>query len=184
MARLACAWLTLGQPFGPSSRGAISPLAVHQPPQRALAMGSICSLMDGGYLGDIVEGDGGSYGVDQEAAVEAHNRKRAMHSAPDLVWSDACAQHALLAAQQCASQNCLSHNNHSEYNEGQNLYMAWSSGDDTYGAKDAVQSWYDEVADYDFNNQGFGGGTGHFTQVVWAGTTQVGMAKAIAADGS
>merc|ERR1719171_1929540 len=39
--------------------------------------------------------------------------------------------------------------------------------------------WYDEVNDpgYDFNNQGFGSGTGHFTQVVWAGSTHVGLAQ-------
>ena len=40
----------------------------------------------------------------------------------------------------------------------------------------ATQMWYDELTDpgYDFSNPGFGAGTGHFTQVVWKGSTELG----------
>lgn len=38
--------------------------------------------------------------------------------------------------------------------------------------------WYDEIKDYNFNNPGSFGGTGHFTQVVWAGSLEMGVAKA------
>ena len=31
---------------------------------------------------------------------------------------------------------------------------------------------------YDFNSGGFSGGTGHFTQVVWKGSTQLGIGRA------
>lgn len=36
--------------------------------------------------------------------------------------------------------------------------------------------WYDEVTNpgYNFANGGFSGGTGHFTQVVWKGSTELG----------
>jgi len=38
--------------------------------------------------------------------------------------------------------------------------------------------WYDEIKDYNFKNPGNFGGTGHFTQVVWAGSLEMGVAKA------
>jgi hypothetical protein len=36
--------------------------------------------------------------------------------------------------------------------------------------------WYDEVTNpgYNFETGGFSGGTGHFTQLVWKGTTELG----------
>lgn len=39
--------------------------------------------------------------------------------------------------------------------------------------------WYDEINYYNFNNPGFGQKTGHFTQVVWLGTTDLGCGLAI-----
>jgi hypothetical protein len=34
--------------------------------------------------------------------------------------------------------------------------------------------WYDEVGSFDFDEGGFSKKTGHFTQVVWRGTKQIG----------
>ena len=35
-----------------------------------------------------------------------------------------------------------------------------------------------EIQKYNFNNPGFASGTGHFTQVVWAETREIGIGKA------
>ncbi|MFP2910758.1 CAP domain-containing protein [Pyxidicoccus sp. 3LFB2] len=61
---------------------------------------------------------------------------------------------------------------------GENLYWGGSS---TQAAPStlvgaAVKSWYDEVSQYNFKSGGFSGATGHFTQLVWKGTTRVGCA--------
>ncbi|GFR71362.1 pathogenesis-related protein 1 [Elysia marginata] len=44
--------------------------------------------------------------------------------------------------------------------------------------------WYDEIKDYNFDSPGFSGSTGHFTQVVWKESTQLGMGKARTPDGT
>lgn len=43
--------------------------------------------------------------------------------------------------------------------------------------EDCIQAWYDEVSLYDYNNPGFSHATGHYTQVVWVATTDIGCAK-------
>lgn len=53
--------------------------------------------------------------------------------------------------------------------------------DDTGPA--ATDSWYNEVKSYSYNYPGFSMGTGHFTQVVWKGSTKVGFGYALTSDG-
>ena len=48
----------------------------------------------------------------------------------------------------------------------------------------AVDMWYEEIKDYSFGNPGFASGTGHFTQVVWIGSQEMGVAKASNANGT
>ena len=48
----------------------------------------------------------------------------------------------------------------------------------------AVDMWYEEIKDYNFGNPGFSSGTGHFTQVIWVGSQEVGVAKASNANGT
>lgn len=42
--------------------------------------------------------------------------------------------------------------------------------------------WYDEVKTYDYNKPGFSLQTGHFTQVVWKGSTKLGFGSAKVGD--
>ena len=59
---------------------------------------------------------------------------------------------------------------------GENLAMIWQKYDKA--ARTATKMWYDEIKQYKFNNPGFSGGTGHFTQVVWKGSRELGMGRA------
>ncbi|XP_049819265.1 Golgi-associated plant pathogenesis-related protein 1-like [Aethina tumida] len=40
---------------------------------------------------------------------------------------------------------------------------------------EAVDTWYDEINRYNFNRYGFSKNTGHFTQVVWRGSQELGV---------
>jgi len=67
---------------------------------------------------------------------------------------------------------------------GQNAYSSWSSQESTWdevmaNTVNAVQAWYDEVASPGFSNTDispfvFSYGAGHYTQVVWAESVEVG----------
>ena len=110
-------------------------------------------------------------------ALETHNKFRAAHQAPALKWSSALARDAEVWAKQIARVGRLRHDNTSD---GENVFMVFGREID---GSDAVNSWYSEVKDFDFNKPGYQPKTGHFTQVVWKGSEELGIGKAKSADG-
>jgi len=107
-----------------------------------------------------------------QAFVDAHNRVRAQHCAKPLAWSDKLAQIAQRWANALRDKGCAFA--HSNGSTGENL-AAGTSG--TLDPEAVVKMWYDEVSAYRFPNGGFSMKTGHFTQVVWRGTTHVGCGR-------
>ena len=107
------------------------------------------------------------------AWVDAHNRYRAKHCAAALSWSAKLAAVAQRWANSLRDRGCAF--GHSGGSYGENL-AAGTSG--TLDAESVVKMWYDEVAQYRFPDGGFSMKTGHFTQVVWRGTSQLGCARA------
>jgi len=104
------------------------------------------------------------------AALDAHNRYRARHGAAPLQWDRRLEE----AAYRWASRCDFTHDK-SGTGQGENLYVSGDLNEDSLMAP-ATKSWYDEVKLYNYNNPGFSMATGHFTQVVWKGTTHVGCA--------
>jgi uncharacterized protein YkwD len=113
--------------------------------------------------------------LNEAAWVDAHNRVRAKHCAPPLEWSPKLAQVAQQWANTLRDKGCVfGHSGNATY--GENLAAA------TTGSLDAaaiVKMWYDEIADYKFPDGGFSMKTGHFTQVVWRGTSRIGCGRSL-----
>ncbi|KAI7876939.1 PR-1 protein [Lichtheimia hyalospora FSU 10163] len=99
--------------------------------------------------------------TDPNQIVQLHNRFRAQHGAPPLKWDNTLAQYA-----QNWSNGCKF--THSGGNYGENLAWGYKSWEE------AITHWYDEEKKYDYNSQKMAVPTGHFSQVVWVGTTNVG----------
>ncbi|ODM91003.1 Golgi-associated plant pathogenesis-related protein 1 [Orchesella cincta] len=106
-------------------------------------------------------------------ALSAHNDYRKKHHVPKLELSDDLCQVAQAWADKIAAEDKMQH---SENGYGENVH--WCSGKVDEG-KAPVDHWYSEVKDYKFvGDLDYQRGTGHFTQVVWKETKELGIAKA------
>lgn len=104
----------------------------------------------------------------------AHNEARAAVGTNDLVWSSSLATYAQAWANQLAANGCaLQHRSGDAY--GENLF--WKSNGAT--SAQVVAQWTAEKAHYDHASNSCSAQTcGHFTQVVWAGSTELGCGMA------
>lgn len=94
-----------------------------------------------------------------------HNVKRALHEdTPALSWSDTLATYAQNYAN---NYDCSGTLTHSGGPYGENLALG-------YDAAGAVDAWYNEISEYNWSDPGYSSSTGHFTQVVWKSTTELG----------
>lgn len=132
--------------------------------------------------------------TEQSAMVAEHNKLRAAENAglPNLKWSSSLASTAQSWANTLKGKGCaLEHSKGSGF--GENIYWGGPMmyGDGTTKAtdtksKDVVGSWYSEKANYTLgtNTCAAGKTCGHYTQVVWKATTDVGCGQATCDDNS
>ncbi|PWA18522.1 hypothetical protein CCH79_00009973, partial [Gambusia affinis] len=107
--------------------------------------------------------------------LDAHNNYRAAHGAPKLTYNSELNSTAQKWAEHLLETKTLEH---SDIEDGENVYYSFSSQKVTPQGKSAVDSWYGEIKDYDFSRPGHQPKTGHFTQVVWKDTKELGVGMA------
>ncbi|XP_032219189.2 uncharacterized protein LOC5518573 [Nematostella vectensis] len=132
---------------------------------------------EGGAGGGGGGGGGGSVeDSDAQGGLAQHNKYRQTHNAPAMTLDAEMTRSAKAYAAKLARMGSLQHSSSSERNgQGENLAMACGRELTSAGATDM---WYNEVCKYDFNGGGFSSGTGHFTQVVWKASTELGIGAA------
>ena len=102
---------------------------------------------------------------DAQAALDAHNKARAQYGAAPLLWSKTLVDYAQNVANKCVFQ-------HSNGPYGENLAIGT-----VMTCEKATQLWMQEASKYPpGGTPGFSEATGHFSQVVWKSTLQVGCA--------
>jgi pathogenesis-related protein 1 len=124
----------------------------------------------------------------QEAldALMLHNKVRKDVGTAALTWSSELATFAQAWANHLAKNCSFKHrppNGEWAQQYGENLFYGTAK---TLTASEASQAWYNEIKDYKYgklNTQNWSK-TGHYTQMVWNTTTQVGIGKASCPSGA
>jgi len=127
-------------------------------------------------------------------SLQIHNDARKEVGVSELSWSNSLAEDALLWAKNLALKDDMYHSsNESRPGQGENLSYSYrsSNGNPTFSetpGKDASSAWYNEIKDYTYAEIGSSKNAnvviGHYTQMIWNTTTEVGMARAISTSGS
>jgi pathogenesis-related protein 1 len=131
----------------------------------------------------LAPGEGKTLDLDAERMLRAHNQVRATVEVGPLRWSASLASSAARWASHLARDNgCeMKHSG-----PGENLYWAsplkWSDGRSErqqLSEDDVVSSWAAERVFFDYgkNTCRLGKVCGHYTQVVWRDTTEIGCAR-------
>lgn len=105
--------------------------------------------------------------------LERHNVLRKQHGAPPMKLVDEINEVAQKYAEHLGKTNKFEHSKGSGF--GENLAGCTCKEGEFPEGSYITDMWYDEIKDYDFDNPGFSMNTGHFTQVVWKGSTELGI---------
>ncbi|MGB5686383.1 MAG: CAP domain-containing protein [Candidatus Electrothrix sp.] len=125
--------------------------------------------------------------INPASMVTAHNHWRTKTGVPALKWSNDLTASAQQWADQLAWSGCRM--KHSTGANGENIFWAGAvqRSDDTLSMQEiteqnVVDAWGNEVKDYDYASNSCHGVCGHYTQVVWKSTKEVGCGKASCPD--
>lgn len=120
----------------------------------------------------------------RQECLKAHNEKRSIHRVNDLNLNSELDDIAQVYAETLAQSDSLNHSSNKFNGQrlGENLYM---QGGRAMSGFLPVDSWYGESYNYDYENpRNSSGVTGHFTQLVWKGSKELGVGCAKSRDGS
>lgn len=129
--------------------------------------------------------------VNQRQVINTHNKFRKRHGLSSLRWSNELASYAQEWANTLKNTNACRMRHRANNPYGENLSWAsavsWSDGKRSIQqvtSKDIVNDWGNEDKWYNYqrNSCQQGRQCGHYTQMVWKDTTEVGCAVAICKD--
>ena len=119
----------------------------------------------------------------RDAMLAGHNEARAALGLPPLTWNPALAADARIYAEELAQPGRFEHSPQPRGNppQGENL---WTGTRRAYSYREMVGHWVAERRFYrplpvpESSNSGQFGDVGHYTQIVWRATREIGCAEA------
>lgn len=113
-------------------------------------------------------------------AVKSHNELRKKHGVPSVKHSKDLSDYAQKWAEHMAATGTFGHSSCQLKSDrlGENIACRSGTGNVDYSGKEVTEYWYSEIKDHQFGTEPRSLGTGHFTQVVWKDTKEVGFGKA------
>lgn len=121
---------------------------------------------------------------DAQDLVNYHNEKRREVGSPPVVWSEEIARYAQSRAETIARTRQFTHLPQGQNPYGENLASAGTTGGThVYTAKNGAEDWYKEKQQMPqgaklLTRELFSRGVGHYTQMVWKGSTEIGAGTA------
>uniref|UniRef100_A0A1I8HNE1 SCP domain-containing protein n=1 Tax=Macrostomum lignano TaxID=282301 RepID=A0A1I8HNE1_9PLAT len=114
----------------------------------------------------------------------SHNEYRAQHKAGPLRLNPQLNRLAQDWADVLAMRDKMAHDpNCSSNNTGENIAMKFRIGETNFPGDVFTDMWYEEIDSYDWNSNEMQPECGHFTQLVWKSTTEVGFGRAVSDTG-
>ncbi|MGZ8227688.1 MAG: CAP domain-containing protein [Methylococcaceae bacterium] len=130
---------------------------------------------------------------EQTEIVTVHNNWRSQVKTPELKWSSTIASTAQNHADELKTTHACKLKHSERMDLGENLFWASPlyysnsvSEVQTITPTQVFNSWGSEKVDYDYltNTCATGKVCGHYTQIVWKSTTEIGCGKAVCPDNS
>ncbi|XP_026484738.1 peptidase inhibitor 16-like isoform X1 [Vanessa tameamea] len=118
----------------------------------------------------------------EEEFLQAHNDYRFKHRVPPLELSKRLCKNAEDWAKTISKKGKVEHQDQNEY--GENIFYAWSSDPNfSLSGRDPVDKWYSEISNHSFGQEPDHLSSGHFTQVVWEDSREIGVGVAKTKEG-
>lgn len=161
----------------PASKGTNNNLPPPSPNRNSRNLGEIATDLVSKLKSTTISGD-----KFEEEFLKAHNEYRKKHGVSPLELNKKLCKYAEEWAKTLIKKGQMEHREQNDY--GENIFYAWSSDPNfVVSGRDAVDKWYSEIKDHKFGKEPTNLGTGHFTQVIWEDTKEVGVGIARSKDG-